>query len=106
VPPELNTPHVGTAYLIEGIGYDVVPAVLSREPGLIDSWIKIGDAEAFAALRLLLRKEGLLVGGSSGTVLAGARAWFETEEGARVASEEGRNVVLLLPGGCVLALHL
>ncbi|KZV70883.1 pyridoxal phosphate-dependent enzyme beta subunit [Peniophora sp. CONT] len=99
VPPELNDPYRGTRYLVEGIGYDVVPAVLTREPGLIDKWIKTGDEEAFEALRLLLRLEGLLVGGSSGSTLAGALMWLKSDEGRAIAQEEGRNVVVLLADG-------
>ncbi|KAI0032303.1 cystathionine beta-synthase [Vararia minispora EC-137] len=99
VPPQLNEPYRGTSYLIEGIGYDVIPAVLTREPGMIDSWVKTGDAEAFAALKLLLRLEGLLVSGSSGSALAGALMWLKSEEGRAIAGDEGKNVVVLLPGG-------
>jgi len=100
VPPELNEPYRGTSYLIEGIGYDVVPAALTRAPGMIDGWRKTGDADAFAALRLLLRREGLLVGGSSGTALAGALAWLRDDPaGCAVAQTPGANVVVLLPDG-------
>lgn len=102
VPPELNEPYRGTRYLVEGIGYDVVPAVLTREPGLIDKWIKTGDEEAFEALRLLLRLEGLLVGGSSGSTLAGALMWLKSDEGRAIAQEEGRNIVVLLADGYAL----
>ena len=102
MPPELNDPYRGTRYLIEGIGYDVVPAVLTRESGMIDEWIKTGDEEAFEALRLLLRLEGLLVGGSSGSTLAGALTWLKSDAGRAIAQEEGRNVVVLLADGCVL----
>ena len=67
---------------------------------MIDLWIKAGDGEAFAALRLLLRLEGLLVGGSSGTALAGALEWLKNDpEGKEVAQREGTNVVVLLPDG-------
>ena len=49
---------------MEGIGYDFIPDVLSRSD--VSSWIKTSDEEAFAATLVLMRKEGLLVGGSSG----------------------------------------
>lgn len=77
-----------------------MPQSLTREPGMIDVWVKTGDDDAFAALRLLLRCEGLLVGGSSGSALSGALKWLkETEEGQSVAQTEGANVVVMLPDG-------
>ena len=48
---------------------------------------------------MLMRSEGLLVGGSSGTALAGTLRWLKTEEGQVVANERGKNVVVLLPDG-------
>ena len=99
LPASLNNADDGASYIVEGIGYDFVPDVLSREPGLIDTWVKTSDADAFAAVKLLMRKEGLLVGGSSGSALAGALEWLKTEEGKAVANSQGRNVVVLLPDG-------
>ncbi|KAI0057476.1 cystathionine beta-synthase [Artomyces pyxidatus] len=100
LPASLNTPYANTSYLVEGIGYDEVPPVLTREPGYIDSWVKTGDDDAFAALTLLMRKEGLLLGGSSGSALAGTLQWLkETEEGRALALREDANVVVVLPDG-------
>ncbi|KAI0047794.1 cystathionine beta-synthase [Auriscalpium vulgare] len=100
LPESLNTPYAGMTYLIEGVGYDETPATLTREPGWIDTWVKTGDDDAFPALTQLLRREGLLVGGSSGSSLAGALQWLrDTEEGRAVAGREGANVVVLLPDG-------
>ena len=82
---------------MEGIGYDFVPDVLDRKD--VDNWIKTDDAEAFAAARLLMREEGLLVGGSSGSALAGALRWLKSPEGKALAQSEGKNVVVLLPDG-------
>ena len=48
-----------------------------------------------------MRTEGLLVGGSSGSTMAGALKWFKTEEGRKVAEAEGKNVVVLLADGFV-----
>jgi len=88
----------GVPYVVEGIGYDFIPDVLSRGPETVDHWIKTSDAEAYAAVKLLM-KEGLLVGGSSGSSLSRALAWFETEAGKKIANTEGLNVVVLLPDG-------
>ena len=46
-----------------------------------------------------MRKEGLLVGGSSGSALSGALAWLKSEQGRKFAETEGLNVVVLLPDG-------
>lgn len=91
----------GVLYVVEGIGYDFIPEVLSRGPETVDHWIKTTDTEAYAAVKLLMRKEGLLVGGSSGSSLHGALAWFKTEVGKKIADTEGLNAVVLLPDGCV-----
>ena len=51
-------------YKVEGIGYDFFPDVLDNK--IIDKYIKINDQDSFKMARMLIRKEGLLVGGSSG----------------------------------------
>src|SRR5713226_8104110 len=55
---------------VEGIGEDFVPKTFNSQ--LVDDWVRIGDAEAFHVARELARREGLLVGGSSGTCVAAA----------------------------------
>ena len=94
----------GAQYVVEGIGYDFIPDVLSRDPKDVDTWVKTNDEDAFAAVQLLMRKEGLLVGGSSGTALHGALKWLEGRKD--IAETEGLNVVVLLPDGCVGCLVL
>jgi len=98
-PDELNTADEGVPYIVEGIGYDFVPQVLSRNPADVNHWIKTSDEDAFAAVQELMRNEGLLVGGSSGSALSGALKWFQSDIGKRVAQTEGMNVVILLPDG-------
>mmetsp|Transcript_51376 Transcript_51376/g.117124 ORF Transcript_51376/g.117124 Transcript_51376/m.117124 type:complete len:430 (+) Transcript_51376:65-1354(+) len=58
------------AYQVEGIGYDFIPTVLDRS--LADYWVKTDDDEAFAFCRGIIRNEGLLIGGSCGSTMAGA----------------------------------
>ena len=80
--------------------YDFIPGVLSREPGVVDYWVKSTDDEAFQWARTLMREEGLLVGGSSGSVLAGAISWLKSPIGwHRCGGQEGKNVVIVLPDG-------
>lgn len=55
---------------VEGIGEDFVPKTLNSQ--MVDEWIRVGDTEAFHIARQLARREGMLVGGSSGTAVAAA----------------------------------
>ena len=54
-------------YQVEGIGYDFFPDVLDNK--LIDKYIKVSDQDSFDIARRLIREEGILCGGSSGTVV-------------------------------------
>ena len=67
----------------------------------MDFWLKSSDEESFAAAGLLMRQEGLLVGGSSGSSLSGALRWLKSDEGQGIADTVGKNVVVLLPDGWV-----
>ena len=82
---------------MEGIGYDFVPDVLNRTE--VDTWLKTDDEESFAAVQKLMRNEGLLVGGSSGSALAGALRWLQSDQGREIANTPGKNVVVILPDG-------
>jgi cystathionine beta-synthase len=68
----VKTGHLGTAgaWLVEGIGEDIVPPIadLSR----VRTAYSIPDAEALETVRSLLRREGVLAGSSSGTLIAAA----------------------------------
>ena len=101
VPASLNEAGKGVPYAVEGLGYDFTPGVITREPGMINTWLKTNDKDAFAAVQLLMRHEGMLVGGSSGSALAGALEWLRSENGREIAQSPGKNVVVLLPDGYV-----
>ena len=74
---------------IQGIGAGFIPDVLKRD--LVDEIIKVTDEDALQTARLLAKKEGLLVGISSG-----AAAWAALEVAKR-AESEGKLVVVILP---------
>ena len=81
--------EVGT-YKVEGIGYDFIPDVLTRS--LIDIWVKTEDKQAFQLALRLIKEEGLLCGGSSGSALYGV---FDQASKLPV----GANCVVVLPDG-------
>ncbi len=58
------------SWLVEGIGEDFIPPVC--EMSLFRKAYVVGDAEAFATAREVLRNEGILVGSSTGTLVAAA----------------------------------
>jgi len=62
--------EAGQPYAVEGIGYDFFPEVLDLS--VVDRWIKTEDAESFRWALRIIREEGMLVGGSSGSVMIGA----------------------------------
>jgi len=76
------------SYYVEGIGYDFIPDVLNRD--LVDEWIKTEDRESFLMSRRLIRQEGLLCGGSSGSAM-----WAALEIARRVGPD--KRIVTLLP---------
>jgi cystathionine beta-synthase len=77
-------------YHVEGIGYDFIPDVFDRD--LVDTWVKTQDQESFTLARRLMKEEGLLVGGSSGTAMAAA-----LKEAKKLKA--GQNCVVILPDG-------
>ncbi len=78
---------------VEGIGEDFIPKTLNGQ--VVDDWVRVGDAESFYIARSLARREGLLVGGSSGTAVAAALRYARrlTADDVVVAlcADTGRN---------------
>ncbi len=75
-------------YKVEGIGYDFFPDVLNNK--LIDKYIKVNDEDSFKTSRLLIKKEGLLCGGSCGT------ATFAALQAAKKLNKN-QNCLVILP---------
>ena len=76
------------SYKVEGIGYDFIPDVLDRR--LVDTWIKSNDRDSFRVARQLIRQEGLLCGGSSGSAV-----WAAMQVCRDLGP--GKRVVVILP---------
>ena len=74
---------------LQGIGAGFVPEILDTE--IYNRIIRVTEDEAYAAARLLARKEGILVGITSGAALHAAI--YE----ANKAENEGKTIVALLP---------
>jgi cystathionine beta-synthase len=78
---------------VEGIGEDFVPKTFNSQ--LVDDWVRVGDAESFHTARSLARREGILVGGSSGTAVAAALRYARRLSGEQLivalCADTGRN---------------
>ncbi len=77
------------AHKIQGIGAGFVPDVLNT--AVYDQVFRVKNEDAFAAAKLLAKKEGISVGISSGAALHAAL------ELAKLPENEGKTIVALLP---------
>lgn len=80
---------VAGPHKIQGIGAGFVPDVL--DTSVYDDIIPVADEDAFAASRIMGKKEGVLVGISSGAALSAAI------ELAKLEKNRGKTIVVLLP---------
>ena len=86
--PLLSQGHAG-AHGISGIGANFVPATLNTD--IYGEVITVTEDEAYAAGRLLARREGVLCGISSGAALHAAIELAQRQD------NEGKTIVVLLP---------
>ena len=86
--PLLSEGHAGP-HKIQGIGANFVPAVLNK--GVYNEVYRATSDEAFAAAKLLAKKEGISVGISSGAALSAAIEYAKKQE------NKGKTIVALLP---------
>lgn len=78
-------------YQVEGIGYDFWPEVLDKS--VIDVMYRISDRDSFLEARRMAREEGILTGGSTGSVVSAARRLMTD---LRAKNElEGKNIVIM-----------
>ncbi len=76
---------------LQGIGAGFVPDVLNTK--IYDEVIAVSDDDAFEAARAVSRRDGVLVGISSGAAL------FAATELAKRAENKNKNIVVLFPDG-------
>jgi cystathionine beta-synthase len=90
--PFFRTGQLGTAvpYQVEGIGEDMVPKSIHMQ--YLDDFVEVNDRESFQMARRLARDEGMFVGGSSGSAVAGALRWL-----AKKPLTDGATAVVILP---------
>lgn len=84
----LSGKEAGT-HKLQGIGAGFIPEVLDTT--LLDEIVPITTEQAYEGARLMARKEGILVGISSGAAL------FAALEVANRPEAEGKTIVVLLP---------
>ena len=80
---------VAGAHKIQGIGAGFVPKIL--DTNIYDEIITVSNDDAFKTGKLIGKKEGILVGISSGAAVYAAITLASKEE------NKGKNIVVLLP---------
>uniref|UniRef100_A0A1B6CA55 Cystathionine beta-synthase n=1 Tax=Clastoptera arizonana TaxID=38151 RepID=A0A1B6CA55_9HEMI len=88
-PESLNKTDI-QFYEVEGIGYDFIPTVIDRT--VVTDWMKSNDQDSLPMARRLIREEGLMCGGSSGSAMVAALEIAKS-------LDESKRIVVILPDG-------
>jgi cystathionine beta-synthase len=103
------------SWAVEGIGEDFVPD--NADMSFVTEAFEIDDSDSFATARELLRKEGILAGSSTGTLLAGALRYcrqqtkpkrvvsFVCDSGNKYLSKMFNDVWMAEQGFTIRAMH-
>ncbi|MEX2125616.1 MAG: pyridoxal-phosphate dependent enzyme [Woeseia sp.] len=71
----------GGGWLVEGIGEDFIPSI--ADFSRVKKAYSISDAESFSTARDLLKREGILAGSSTGTLLCAALKYCREQKSAK-----------------------
>jgi cystathionine beta-synthase len=84
-------PH---SYYVEGFGEDFMPTTMDLKA--MDDMVQVNDRESFMMARRLLREEGILCGGSSGSAVAGALKYAERLAKTRKPTDPPFRIVVII----------
>lgn len=84
-------PH---SYYVEGFGEDFMPGTMDLT--IMDDVVQVNDRESFTMARRLIREEGLLCGGSSGSAVAGAIKFAERVSREPRASDQPYKILVII----------
>jgi cystathionine beta-synthase len=84
---------VAHSYYVEGIGEDFMPGTMTLSH--MNDIVQVSDRESFSMARRLIREEGLLIGGSSGSAVMGAIKYVK--ERLKWTQSRKPNILVILP---------
>jgi cystathionine beta-synthase len=85
-------PH---SYYVEGFGEDFMPDTMDLKS--MDDIIQVNDRESFMMARRLIREEGILCGGSSGSAVAGALKYAERLTSQPRSGDDPFRILVIIP---------
>ena len=80
------------SYAVEGIGYDFVPKNCEREH--VDEWVKVEDKDSFRLAKMILKYEGMMCGGTTGSNLSGCFKYIRDND---LQDNENLRFVVIAP---------